>query len=114
MDKELLEKLKQDLYKKRTDLFHLVNKTPKSMEKEVGDSIDIAFESSEKELMFELNDHERVLLNEIDNAIKKIEHKTYGRCECCGGDISESRLKVIPQARLCIHCQNKEEEKSKK
>ena len=114
MDKKLLEQFKTELYNKREVLFDFVNKSPKSLEKEVGDSIDMAADSAEKELMFELNDHERNLLNEIDNAIQKIEHNSYGICECCGALISAPRLNVMPEARLCIHCQTKEEDKIKK
>ncbi|MCP4481520.1 MAG: TraR/DksA family transcriptional regulator [bacterium] len=114
MEKQILEKLKEELYKKREDLFNLVTKNNGVIEREVGDSIDVAADSAEKELMFELNDHERVLLNEIDNAIKKIEHDLYGQCEECGLDISEARLKVIPAARHCIKCQQKMEYDSKR
>ena len=112
MNKTLLKKLKKELYIKREDLFKLVNKTPKGIVKEVGDSIDLAADSAEKEMMFELNDHERVLLNEIDNAILKLEHNMYGKCEECGEEISEARLKVMPAARMCIKCQTKFENKN--
>ena len=114
MDKKLLEELKAELYKKRHDLFNLVNKNSELLDREVGDSIDMAADSAEKELMFELNDHERVFLNEIDNAIKKIEHDLYGKCEECGCLISEPRLKVMPAARHCINCQQKMEDDTKK
>ncbi|MFC1485291.1 TraR/DksA family transcriptional regulator [bacterium] len=112
MNSKLLLELKKQLFHSREDLFNLVNKSNKEFaEREVGDSIDIASESAEKELMFELTDHERVMLYEIDNALKKIQHGTYGICEECEAEIFEARLKVMPAARFCIDCQNKFEKK---
>ncbi|NSW91368.1 MAG: TraR/DksA C4-type zinc finger protein [Firmicutes bacterium] len=62
--------------------------------------------------MVELNNalmvHQEHLLEEVRNALKKIDEGTYGICEICGENIDEERLEVIPYARLCLEC---EEEK---
>ncbi len=34
-------------------------------------------------------------------ALKRIEHKTYGRCEVCGEPIAEARLEANPSATTC-------------
>ncbi|MGB9716331.1 MAG: TraR/DksA family transcriptional regulator [Thermodesulfovibrionales bacterium] len=34
---------------------------------------------------------------------------TYGKCEECGEDISEERLKILPFAIYCRDCQEKME-----
>jgi RNA polymerase-binding transcription factor DksA len=46
-------------------------------------------------------------LAEIEDALRKMEQGTYGRCERCGGDIAEPRLEAMPAARLCISCASK-------
>lgn len=51
----------------------------------------------------------RYLYN-IEEALARIEEGTYGNCEACHGKIAMERLKVVPQARLCIECKEKEEE----
>jgi DnaK suppressor protein len=48
-------------------------------------------------------------INQIDNALNKIEKGKYGVCECCGDNISKQRLMVIPFASLCIKCKEAEE-----
>ncbi len=111
MEKKFLDEIKKDLLKKRQDLVALVSKNNETNEREVGDTIDVASDSAEREIMFELNDYERILLNDIDNALNKIDMNLYGRCESCKADISEPRLKVLPAARLCIKCQEKSEAK---
>jgi len=78
---------------------------------EVGDSVDIASNSYEREVLFELTDNERKQLNEIDTALKKIEEKSFGVCEECGGKISQERLEAIPTATLCISCKTKRDAK---
>lgn len=76
---------------------------------EVGDSVDMASNSYEREILFELTDNERKQLNDIDLALKKIEEKKYGVCENCGGKISVERLEALPTALLCITCQSKKD-----
>lgn len=51
------------------------------------------------------------LLYHIDEALRRIKDKTYGKCQECGKDISVARLEAVPHARLCIDCKEKEEKK---
>ena len=50
-------------------------------------------------------------LKDIVSALKKIENGSYGKCEKCGEQIPEERLKIYPEARFCLKC---EQEGSKK
>jgi RNA polymerase-binding transcription factor DksA len=76
-----------------------------------GDSVDQASQSIEKELLFELSDNERVRLDMIDAAIRKIDNKTYGVCEATQRAISRARLEAIPYCRYSIEYQNQLENK---
>jgi len=44
-------------------------------------------------------------LQNIDLALKKIKKGGYGKCENCGRNIDEKRLKVFPEARECGKCE---------
>jgi DnaK suppressor protein len=44
-------------------------------------------------------------LDQVDEALKRMEEGTYGVCERCGEEIDFARLKAIPQATLCMNCQ---------
>jgi len=46
----------------------------------------------------------RDALQDINDALDKIELGSYGQCESCGSDIAEARLEAMPAARLCISC----------
>lgn len=44
-------------------------------------------------------------IEEIDAALARIAHGTYGRCTRCGGDIPTERLELRPFAAGCVACQ---------
>lgn len=48
------------------------------------------------------------LLYEIDEAIRRLDHGSYGSCEDCGSVITPGRLEIIPYARRCLVCQARE------
>ena len=79
------------------------------LHKIVGDVADIAQESSEKELTFQLAEVESRELVQIDNALERIAEGMYGMCEKCGEAISQARLKALPFAGKCIRCQEEDE-----
>jgi len=79
---------------------------------DVGDEADQAGQSIEKELQFELSDNERVQLDQIEGALRKMDKGTYGVCEQCLKPIQKLRIKALPFARYCIACQNSAEKAS--
>lgn len=73
---------------------------------------DMATDLYDREFSLELAEGERLRLIAIDDAIKRIDEGSYGKCENCGGPIPRQRLKAMPQAVNCIKCQEKMEKKS--
>lgn len=65
-------------------------------------------------LFSQLDDLEKVEIEEIDLALFKMPVGTYGLCEGCEKPISLKRLEVLPAARLCQKCARKYEEKQKR
>lgn len=74
---------------------------------------EIATELFQLELNNALKVHEEHLLEEINDALEKIDGGKYGECETCGRKIPYKRLKALPYSRLCINCQNNKEETKK-
>jgi YteA family regulatory protein len=70
--------------------------------------IDVATETFERSKDFALRDNARVILNNVEKAIQKINSGDYGYCEKCGKPIPNERLEAIPYAQLCIQCKNEE------
>ena len=44
-------------------------------------------------------------LEQVDQALNRLDHGTYGRCERCEAEIDFARLKAVPQATMCMDCQ---------
>lgn len=106
-----LTSIKKHLLKTKEDIIR-TSAEKKSLdisEPEVGDTIDTAVHSLDKEIFFELSDNERTTLDNIESALRKINNKTYGICELCRKPISRKRLKVLPSARYCTTCQSNSE-----
>lgn len=43
-------------------------------------------------------------LEQVSDALAKLDNDTYGTCESCGNSIEEARLEAKPTARQCISC----------
>jgi RNA polymerase-binding transcription factor DksA len=59
---------------------------------------------------FALMEMESATLKKIDEALHRLEEGMYGVCEECQGKIGEARLKALPFASTCVHCQERREE----
>ena len=123
MNKEELAKFREQLEKQRKQLASGIDHIEKDMlNKSQRDSsgdlsgysfhmADQATDNFDTEFTFDLASNEQRFLNEIEDAIKRIEDGTYGVCEECEKLISVKRLKAVPYARLCIKCQEGLEKK---
>jgi len=63
---------------------------------------DLATETELDERALQLAEHERNLLIEIDEAIRRIDDKTYGVCLGTGKPIPKKRLQTEPWAKYTI------------
>ena len=69
-----------------------------------GDSAEQAQERENDEVVDAIGNETRQSLHDIQVALDKIADGTYGECAKCGADIGDARLKVIPEAALCVKC----------
>ena len=60
-------------------------------------------ESYEQSLNLNLAASDRKLINEIDDALQRINDRTYGLCELTHEPIKKARLDELPWARYTIH-----------
>lgn len=102
--------IRKQLVQTKDDLLARIEQKAKkerySLKREVGDIYDQAYTERERELTLLLSDIENQKLNEINEALQRIEKGEYGVCENCSGEIPLARLKIMPFARLCVGCQS--------
>jgi len=109
-----MKHFKQILLEKRREILNNVNEIEgealkKSRMDASGDlssmpihMADIGTDNYEQEFALGLMDSERKLLREIDEALERIEKKTYGTCQGTGKPIPKARLEAQPWAKYCV------------
>ncbi len=80
---------------------------------ELNDEGDYAAASAESVVDNAILIQQRKELNEIELALDKIKHNTYGICEMCEEEIGKPRLEVKNFARFCITCREISEKEQK-
>lgn len=68
---------------------------------------DVGTDNFEQEFTLSLMETEEHALEQIENALERIEDGTYGVCLECEGKILKARLNAIPYASFCIKCASK-------
>src|SRR4051812_18159841 len=70
---------------------------------------DAATETFERELDVTMLDNAQDLLRQYDEALKRVDAGSYGRCVACGKPIEEERLEALPYVAYCIEDARKRE-----
>lgn len=63
----------------------------------------------DREFALNLVSSEQDLLFEIDDALRRIQLGSYGKCDSCSCKIEKGRLHALPFARMCLKCQSESE-----
>ena len=74
---------------------------------------DAGSDAYDRDFALSLLSQEQDALYEIDEALKRIEHGTYGICEMSGKPIAHPRLEALPFARYTVECQSQIEKMGK-
>jgi DnaK suppressor protein len=69
---------------------------------EVGDDADLAVSDQAKSEAADLSSTANGELGLVQDALKRIEQGTYGKCLECGEDIAPARLEVVPWTPYCL------------
>ena len=75
---------------------------------------DIGTDNYEQEFTLGLIANEREMLRDIDDALKRIEKRTFGICEATHKPISKARLKIKPWARFCLEYKRSQEQQRRR
>ena len=118
MDKKLLDELKKSLESEKKSITRELENFAKKDDQPKGDWETVypnrengsmeeeADEVQEYDNMLPVEHSLELKLKDVNLALEKMAQEKYGACENCGKQIEEYRLKAIPEARLCIICNN--------
>jgi RNA polymerase-binding transcription factor DksA len=75
---------------------------------------DLGTDAMEREKAFLFASAEGRALYDLDEALRRLYSGNYGTCESCGLPIARERLEVVPHARLCVRCKEREEKAARR
>lgn len=103
-----IEELKEILIKRKETIIKNIQGSRDSIDSlkdsECKDEYDYAEVSSDSFKEGIIANQQLKELNEIEDAIKRIEKGTYGICEMCDESIAIGRLRAKPFAKFCTPC----------
>ncbi len=118
MDKTFLENMKAKLLEQKKTLLDSLADQSEDMKNlvktvESGDEADVAADVIDRQLLTSIGTQDAIRLQQIENALDRINQDKYGRCIKCGKEIPAERLEVLPYALMCIQCASAEERKNR-
>ena len=103
-----IEELNEILLERKVTITNSINDSRESIDSlkstECNDEFDYAEVSSDSFKEGIIANQQLKELNEIDDALKRIEKGTYGTCEMCDESIAIGRLRAKPFAKFCTPC----------
>ena len=108
MNQKTTSQLKKELLSKKEILVNLQNQTKKVSSEDETLVSDAADRSDVEESWFtkeRMSQHWKTELLHIETALYRIDTGTFGSCEECDEEIPLKRLRVRPDATLCLDCQ---------
>jgi DnaK suppressor protein len=108
-----IERFKRRLQAKERELLaeiaRLEEEARGSGEAEVRDAIDDATSSQGTSEALQEESLASQTLVQVQDALKRIEAGTYGKCTACGRQIETARLEAVPWAAYCLEDQEKQD-----
>ena len=112
---EIRQRLEHELSSTRSQLRELWPLDPRQAseviptEKPHGDAFDRIGASESRELYLLSRERLTGRLDRILEALHRLRNGSYGTCSECGEPIAPARLRAIPEATMCVRCQERVE-----
>lgn len=90
-----------------SEIQRLRNEGREPRESEVQDEMDEVTSAEGRATAFEESSIEWRTLQQVRDALQRIEDGTFGRCIDCGRDIQPARLEAVPWTPYCLQDQQK-------
>jgi DnaK suppressor protein len=102
------------------DVTHLADEALRSTGGEASGSLsnaplhmaDLGTDNFEQEFTLSLLQNQEQALDEIRDALGRIDRGTFGQCEECHQPIPKARLQALPYTRHCVECARKLQQSS--
>jgi len=73
----------------------------------MADNATVVFEQARNAALRRGEEH---MLDQVNDALRRMDQGTYGHCQRCGQPIDLARLRALPMAVHCLRCQQRAEQ----
>ncbi|SRR5579871_4224696 len=112
MNKTFLNRMKEILLSQKKEILAQAQQQERDIDME-GDETDVIQGNMLAEMNNRLGTRAAAKLKQIDDALQRIDQRTYGLCQDCGEPIAEKRLLHNPHFLICISCAEDREAEEK-
>ena len=99
------EEIVKKLNLKKQELEERLDRVEDSLRKtHAKDWSEQAQERENEEVVEKLDENLRIELNQIYQALSRVEENKYGVCDVCDGQIRVERLEALPYTNRCFNC----------
>ena len=106
-----LEEFGRRLRKERQALLHTLALTDDELATleahQAGDRVDDATTEIVGAILSRLEGQQKYELDEVDEALARLEYGSFGLCQGCDQRVPLARLRAMPTARYCLACQKR-------
>ncbi len=114
--------VKEKLLAKKASLEKALEEKKKASKRAMGEILDelsmydqhpadVASELYEREKDAGIAESIELELARVNDALRRCDEGSYGRCRSCGEPIDAKRLEVLPEADLCVKCARAQQDK---
>jgi RNA polymerase-binding transcription factor DksA len=101
-------RIRSRLDDRRRELLVRYKDTLDHAEQELADDsrelIDVANDQWDARVLTIMSQHDALALENIVAALHRLDSGRYGQCTSCGEDITQARLRILPEAAQCKGC----------
>lgn len=118
MDQSFVDKMKAVLIEQKKTLLESLAHQSEDMKVLIktvdsGDEVDVASDVVDGQVLNALGEQDSIRLQQVENALQRINQNKYGICVLCGKEIPQDRLEILPSALMCMPCQSDTERRNR-
>ena len=72
---------------------------------------DLGSDAIEREKAFLFASRDGAYLSQLEEALQRIQDRTFGVCRACGQDIPKERMEAVPTTTICVPCKEAQAER---
>lgn len=73
---------------------------------------ELGSDAIEREKAYYFSSRDGAYLEQVEDALKRIQDETFGICRACGKEIPKARIEAVPTTTICVPCKEAEQQQN--